>query len=341
MNLERFAPADDGAAVRACYEIYRAGAPADDPDGPPMPARSFAGWLALGWTEDPLETWLARDGAGEPCGWYVLGLPQRENRHLATLRPVVPPGRRRGGLGTALVRHAAQRADHLGRTVLSSDSRQDSPGMAFALALGAQQGLTEVRRVLELAAVTPRKRAALRAAAQAAAAGYAPLTWAGPTPEDQLAAVAAVNAGLADIPHEAGYDVQRWDAERVRLDGRRVAAQGLRYYTVAARSLATGELAALSQLGIEPDEPTWGHQELTVVSRAHRGHRLGMLLKVAMLDLLAEHEPQLTRIITGNTDGNRHMIAINEELGFTVLDRWPSWRIDVAKALALPAQAGP
>ena len=113
-----------------------------------------------------------------------------------------------------------------------------------------------------------------------------------------------------------------------------MAAQGLRYYTVAARSLATGELAALSQLGVEPPEPTWGHQELTAVSRPHRGHRLGLLVKVAMLELLAEREPQLTRIITGDADGNRHMIAINDELGFAVLDRWPSWEIEVAQALA-------
>ncbi len=71
-----------------------------------------------------------------------------------------------------------------------------------------------------------------------------------------------------------------------------------------------------------------------MVARPHRGHRLGLLVKVAMLELLAEREPQLTRIITGNADENRHMIAINAELGFAVLDRWPSWQAEVAQALA-------
>jgi hypothetical protein len=28
------------------------------------------------------------------------------------------------------------------------------------------------------------------------------------------------------------------------------------------------------------------------------------------------------------------MIAINDELGYTVLDRWPSWEMEVARALA-------
>ena len=68
----------------------------------------------------------------------------------------------------------------------------------------------------------------------------------------------------------------------------------------------------------------------------HRGHRLGLLVKVAMLEWLAEREPQLTRIVTGNADGNEHMIAINDELGYTVLDRWPSWEMEVARALAPP-----
>src|SRR5229473_234780 len=107
MKVERFDARTDGDLVRACHEIYLSGVPVDDPHGPPMSPRSFAGWLALGFTEDPQETWLARDDSGEPCGWYVLSLPQRENRHLAPLSLTVHAARRRAGLGTALLRHAA------------------------------------------------------------------------------------------------------------------------------------------------------------------------------------------------------------------------------------------
>lgn len=93
-------------------------------------------------------------------------------------------------------------------------------------------------------------------------------------------------------------------------------------------------MAALTQLAVDSAQPAWGFQELTAVARPHRGHRLGLGLgvKVAMLELLAEREPRLTRIITGNTDANEHMIAINAELGFGVLDRWPSWELEVAQA---------
>jgi RimJ/RimL family protein N-acetyltransferase len=328
VDLERFSPAGDGASVHACHEIYLSGLLADDPEGPVQSLRFFAGWMELGWTEDPSEAWLARDGAGKPCGWYRLSLPQRENRHLAELVLVVHASSRRAGLGTALLRHAAARARHAGRTEIAGSARAGSPGAACARALGARETITQVRRVLELAAIAPGQLVELRARAAPAARGYCLLSWTGPAPEDQIEAVAAINSTAeADMPHDTGHQPQRWDAERVRLGERRQAAQRMRTYTVAVRPQDTGELAGLTVLMVDPAEPAWGFQELTAVDRSHRGHRLGLLIKVAMLDLLAEREPQLTRILTGNTDANEHMIAINADLGFSVLDEWPCFEI--------------
>jgi GNAT superfamily N-acetyltransferase len=340
MNLERFAADRDRESVRACHQIYLSGWAADDPHVPPLSLRSFAGWMVCGWTEDPSETWLARDGAGRPCGWYVITLPQRENRHHAAVSPAVHASRRRAGLGTALVRHAAGRADQYGRTVLTSDTRDGSPGAAFAAALGARRGTTWSRRMLDMKAVPAGHLAALRAEAEPPARGYSLLSWAGPVPGEWVAAVAAINAAMADSPRDTGHEAQVWDAERVRQDDHRRAVQGWRSYAVAARSLATGELAGLTQVSVDPAEPAWGQQELTAVAGPDRGHRLGLLVKVAMLELLAEREPQLARIVTGNADGNEHMIAINDELGYTLLDRWPSWEMEVAQALS-PARDAP
>jgi GNAT superfamily N-acetyltransferase len=336
MQVERFDPVTDGACVRACHDIYLSGLPDDDPLGPPMSPRVFAGWLALGWTEDPVETWLARDDSGVPCGWYALNLPQRENRQLAGLNLVVQAGRRRAGRGTALLRHAAGRARQAGRTALEMDALEGSPGAAFAGTLKVRPSITAVQRVLALADLPAGRRAALRGEAEPAALGYTVATWHGPAPEDTVHEVAVLNGALADAPREAGQEAQTWDAARVRLDERRVAAMGVRAHVVAARAPGTGELAALTQVCVDPAMPEWGFQELTAVARPHRGHRLGLVLKLAMLDLLAAREPQVTRVITGNADGNQHMIAINEQLGFAVIGRWPSWELDVAGLLADP-----
>jgi GNAT superfamily N-acetyltransferase len=337
MKVERFDAATDGDSVRACHEIYLSGIPDDDPLGPPMSPRSFAGWLTLGFTEDPQETWLARDDSGEPCGWYVLSLPQRENRHFAPLSVAVHAARRRAGRGTALLRHAAGLARRAGRTVLELDALEGSPGEAFAGTLKARPSVTEVRRVLALAGLPAGRRAALRAEAEPAARGYALRSWHGPAPEDAVAGVVAVNAAMADAPREAGQEAQSWDVARVRLDERRVAEMGLRPHVVAAQAVGSGDMAALTQVAVDPAMPEWGFQELTAVARPHRGHRLGLLLKLAMLDLLAVEEPQMIRIITGNADANEHMIAINDRLGFEVLDRWLTWELDVADVPADPA----
>jgi GNAT superfamily N-acetyltransferase len=330
MKVERFDPGTDGASVRVCHDIYLSGLLDDDPPEPPMTPCVFAGWLALGWTEDAVETWLARDDSGEPCGWYALNLPQRENRQLAGLSLVVHAGRRRAGRGTALLRHAAGRARQAGRTVLEMGALEGSPGAAFAGTLKARPSGTAVRRVLALADLPAGRRAALREEAEPAARGYTVVTWHGPVPEDTVDEVAALNGAMADAPREAGQEAQIWDAARVRLDERRIAAMGLRAHVVAARAPGPGDLAALTQVCVDPALPDWGFQELTAVARPHRGHRLGLLLKLAMLDLLAEREPQVTRIVTGNADGNQHMIAINEQLAFRVLSRWPSWELDAA-----------
>jgi GNAT superfamily N-acetyltransferase len=334
MKVERFDPEKDSVSVRACHEIYLSGLPEDNPLEPPMTPRVFAGWLALGWTEDPVETWLARDESGEPCGWHALNLPQRENRQLAGLNLVVRADWRRVGRGTALLRHAAARAREAGRTVLGVDALESSPGAAFAGTLKARPSVTAVQRVLVLEDLPAGRRAALRREAEPAALGYTLATWHGPAPEDTVDEVAALNGAMADAPREAGQEAQTWDAARVRLDERRIAAMGVRAHVVAARARETGGLAALTQVCVDPALPDWGFQELTAVARPHRGHRLGLLVKLAMLDLLAAREPQVTRIVTGNADGNRHMIAINEQLCFRVLSRWPSWELDVADVLA-------
>lgn len=330
MRIETFDPVTTPGKVLACYKMYAAGLPVDDPDGPPFPERHVAAWFEQGFAGEPRETALATDLSGDPAGWYLLELPDRKNTHIGYLHIVVDPDRRRQGYGTALLRHAAKRAAAHGRTLLSDEARIDSPGSAFAAAVGARAGVLEVRRVLELGGVPSGKLAEMRRQAEAASAGYSLLSWAGPTPEDDLLGVATVVAAMADAPRNPGEEAHQVDPQRVRDHERRSADIGMQRYSVAARCDRTGELAGLTQLGVNPEDPEWGYQFITAVSREHRGHRLGLLVKVAMLELLTTAEPDLRRIVTGNADANQHMIAINAELGYRILDEQQSWELDVA-----------
>ena len=297
-----------------------------------MSLRSFTGWWACGWTGDPREVWLGTDPDGTAACCYLLELPDRDNTGLAGVWPVVAPARRRCGIGTALLRHAAGRAACAGREFLTSETIAGTPGACFAQARGARLGLTEIRSTLERAAASADRLRALSERAERSARGYPLLSWTGPVPAEYLGQVAGLNAALGDAPRLPGEQPPRWDGARIRATDRRVAVQGLRFYSVAARHEATGDLAALTQLGVDPELPAWGFQELTAVTRAHRGHRLGLLVKVTMLQLLAEREPQLERVLTYNAEGNQHMMAINAELGFRAMDRLACWEMSVRAA---------
>ena len=162
------------------------------------------------------------------------------------------------------------------------------------------------------------------------------MTWTGPpTPDQYLEPLAAVVNAFADAPRDEGVQEEAWDSRRIRERGDATAElMGVREYSVTAVHDATGEMAAMTQVAIEPETPQWGHQSLTAVTRTHRGHRLGLLVKAAMLEWLATAEPQIEQIETGNAASNKHMIAVNEALGFEVaLPFFHSYELGVADAL--------
>jgi GNAT superfamily N-acetyltransferase len=337
MHIEQFDPAAEPDKVAACYRMYAEGIPFDDPDGPPFSPSIFSSWLQEGFAGEPREVALALGPGGHPVGFYLLELPHTKNTHMGWLLTQVSPGQRRQGYGTALLRHAARRATANGRTLLSTETRSDAPGSAFAAASGASAGVLEVRRVLDVTAIPAGQLAALRRRAESAAAGYSVLSWAGPAPDEYLQGVAEVVAAMDDAPRNPGEDSYTVDPGRVRDHERRDGEMGVRFYTVVARCDRTGELAALTQMGVDSADPAWGYQFITAVTRAHRGHRLGLLVKAVMMEQFMVAEPQVTRVLTGNADSNQHMIAINADLGYQVLDAMQSWELDVA-AVTQPHQ---
>jgi GNAT superfamily N-acetyltransferase len=315
VRIERFDPVADGTRLAACYELWQAVQRHDDPDGAPISLISFTGWWATGFSGEPRQVWLATDDSG-PVGCYLLELPHRENTGLGVTVLIVAPGARRRGLGTELLAHCCTQAGQAGRSRVTTELLEGSPGDAFARAVGGRAGLTEVRRILSVDETLPARLARLRAEAEPSAAGYEMLTWAGRTPSEYLDQVVLVNEAMNDAPREADIEPERWDTDRVRVAEERTIEHGGRLYSAAARHVATGEFAALSQLMTDSLMPGWGYQFLTAVTRAHRGHRLGLLVKVATHQWLVDAEPGVRRVVTSNSETNRHMIAINEALGY-------------------------
>ena len=338
MRIERFDPVTDETRLKDCYELVIAGHQADDPNVPARSYRWFRGWWTEGFAGNPQQIWLATAPSGALLGAYVLELPERDNRANGFVSVVVAPSLRRQGLGTTLVAHAARQADLAGRKLLMSDARIGAPGHSFAGSIGARPGMIEVRRVLDVGPALPARLAGLRAEAEQHSAGYTVRQWAGITPDELVGPVCALNEAMADAPHNDAFEPMVWDADRVIAEDMRVVGQGRRLYSVAALHDTTGAAAALSQVFIDPDIAGWGWQGLTAVTREHRGHRLGLLVKVAMLEWLAEAEPQISHFVTFNAAVNEHMIAVNEKLGHRVSDQFQTFEIDVADARNLPVR---
>jgi hypothetical protein len=247
-----------------------------------------------------------------------MELPDRENLSRAILVLMVHP-----------------RARECGRALFEIVAFQGAPADEFWRAMGARPTQVEARRVLDVRKVAPGHFTRIRDDAARAAAGYSVVAWSGVTPDERLAGVAGILNAMNDAPHSEGVEDAAWDADRVRerADSSHVR-MGTRNYSVAAIHEATGEMAALTQLEVDPDNQEWGYQGLTAVTRPHRGHRLGLLVKAAMLDWLADAEPKTKRIETGNDSTNQHMIAVNETLGYAAFEPpWQWFEIEVARVL--------
>lgn len=330
VRIEQFDPKTDGDSLRVCHQMALAANACDVPGGPPISFAVFQGEWADGWgSGEPREAWLARDDAGEPVGCYLLVL-QQHNLTVARGGPLVTPERRRAGAGSALLAHCAERARQAGRSRLRSYAREGSAGEAFARAKGAAAGLLDVFRTMDIDESVPARVAELRRAAQPFATDYEIVCWQIPSPDERVDDLAEIHGAMADAPRDPGIQPRAWTADRVRSLEQGTVSLGLRKYVAAALDRTTGQLVAMTETVIDPEMPDWASQFVTAVRADHRGHRLGLLVKLAMLDLLAEREPAARHISTDNAAANQHMIAINEQLGYRITTVSRSWLLDLA-----------
>jgi hypothetical protein len=89
-------------------------------------------------------------------------------------------------------------------------------------------------------------------------------------------------------------------------------------------------LAGFTRVSVPHDTTRAVGQWDTIVLREHRGHRLGMLLKVANLQLLDEAGPGHPSVLTWNAEENRPMLAVNEAVGFVPIGYEGAWRKELS-----------
>jgi GNAT superfamily N-acetyltransferase len=271
-------------------------------------------------------------------GGVRVDLPLTDNRSLCWFELAVSPSARRCGVGTALLHAVRDLAVATGRTLLMTEVERPVdaaagtwPGTAFAVRFGFTLGLASVRRALALP-VDGRRAEALRRDAARTADGYSVVCFSGPVRAQDRDRMAALKARMSiDAPlDELDYEPEAWDADRVLEQERVVAAMGGTKWTAVAVA-PDGQWAGFTDLVWTPNDPGRLHQWDTLVLREHRGHRLGLLLKLAALERATAGAPQARVVTTENAASNAHMIAINEAIGFRPTEVYEEWQAPVSQ----------
>lgn len=329
LRIERVDPLDlDLATADALADLLTA---CDAAAGLPFPAKVGAAVLAyrqLQFDGTPLDgLWLAFDG-DRLVGHLDLNLPRRENTDTAGLRGHVHPEVRRRGIGRALLDIGIRAATDAGRSRAYAGAFAGSDGIPALDAWGfeATPGRYAVRRV-DLRTAPSGRWQKLYDEAAGHAADYELIRLAGPTPEDLLEPMATLHEAINDAPaNDEDEEPTLFDAARVGGYDRAMAGRRQTVFRVIARHRPSGEWAGLSMLCVDELSPTLAIQEDTSVVRAHRGHRLGLLMKADMLLWIDRQRPDVEATDTWNATLNHHMIAVNERLGATVVAEHVGYR---------------
>lgn len=308
------------AAVTASSLRYDVGAPAT-----PWTAEELAVLVGAsdGMRSDHFQLGLLD---GEPVAAGRLALRLLDNLDGAEVDVQVRPDHRRQGYGGRLLDRLEQAAAAAGRSRFDAraqwpyDGPADGagiPGMAFARARGYRFGIGEVQRELDLP-VAEQRLAELAAAAAPHHASYRIEAWHGPVPDELVESWLAV---WSTLPTEApAGDSEREedsaDVAAFRAMEATQARQGRSSWHAVALD-AGGDVVAYTEIVVPTLDPGVAFQGGTLVARGHRGHRLGVALKVANLQAL-QRDPDLAgrRVVTWNAEVNGPMIDINEEIGF-------------------------
>jgi GNAT superfamily N-acetyltransferase len=262
-----------------------------------------------------------------PVAASEINLPLLDNLKSASVRVQVLPELRRKGYGAALLAAALEHVAAAGRTrvffEVPSAYPDGEPQAGRLLSnVGARPVLKEVRRLLDL---TRRPKLDV-----AVADGYRVVQWVDHAPDDLVEGLAVLSARMStDAPQEKmDWEPEVWDAERYRKKEAAAVARGRVRYAGAAVHEATGQVVAMTDIGVNRGRPDVAYQWDTIVLTEHRGHGLGLALKARNHDLLVESSPESRWVNTWNAEVNAHMVAINERLGFQPVEYWTEWQLD-------------
>lgn len=198
--------------------------------------------------------------------------------------------------------------------------------------LGRGYGFEQVERASRLALPVADLDEQVARAQLASGPDYAMHYWVGATPERWRSDLAVLATRMSTDAPSAGLEEPEdvWTVERIiEADERNDRMNPRSRFTAAVEHLPSGHLVGFTLLSVPKQRHRSVAQYATLVIREHRGHRLGMLLKVANLQHLERVAPGHPSVITFNAEENRPMLDVNEAVGFLPIGNESAWRKDL------------
>ncbi len=334
MEVHRIDPEDEAGLAKSA-DVLRASDRDMWPELAGLTLRDIRAFAQFRGTTRRYELLAAAEPDGPILGVGLVERTLRDNLHAVEVTVAVHPSHRRRGAGTALVDAMGQRATADGRRVLNSivdlpvSVAADHPSRAFAKKVGFVPTLGGNTRQLSVPLGPARLESLGKVVAGARNAGeYRTVTFDAPWPaefvEDHCELLRRMST---DEPAgDSAREEEVWDAERLREHEELHVARGTSKLVAVAQHVPSGRLVAMSELLLAPDAPHQAWQMITVVHPVHRGHRLGLAVKIANLEALEVRAPAVRFIVTGNAAVNVPMIAVNEMLGFEVVGEGMFWQ---------------
>ncbi|MDQ6858915.1 MAG: GNAT family N-acetyltransferase [Chloroflexota bacterium] len=276
----------------------------------------------------------ARDADGNVVGWIGGGrsLNEPENAHVMWCEAQVHPDHRRKGLGTAVFREFVKACEgqHPELLFMGMSNDRVPGGEGFLKRIGAQPGLPMKTNQLALDEVD---RAQVAEWARLDPPGYRLERIDRVVPPALVAAYIQASDGINDMP-KGDLKMADWKLTEEQIRDREdwFKQTGTEWWLLVAIDEATGDGAGFSDVTYDPKQPWVIWQQGTGVTRAHRGHKLGLWMKAVMLDRILRERPEATLIRTGNANANAQMLGINTQLGFKVAWQSMLWQLPIADA---------
>jgi hypothetical protein len=194
-------------------------------------------------------------------------------------------------------------------------------GEEFLTAHGFELGIAEMSRVCDLMESEP-TWPALAAQIAPQHAGYRLEAWQDRIPEPFVEGYCRLGEAFNDEAPLGDLDLgaEVWSADRVAERDARFLATGRRQFGVLAYA-PDGTCVATTELFVN-DVASWrALQGGTLVLPGHRGHRLGLALKLVNLRAVRERYAGCRYVFTVVAGVNAPMNAVNDLLGFRDVER--------------------